>query len=309
MKILVVGSGGIGGYFGGRLAAAGHDVIFMARGDHLAALRAKGLRIFSRFGDAVINPVTATERPPPGTPVDAVLVSVKLWDLEPAAELVSKLYNRNTPVFCLMNGVDSGQRLAAVLGPERVIETVVSAAAEVLAPGQILQSGEKAEIRIGLYDDARAGACAALYQAFVDAGVDASQHRDIEDEVWQEFAFRVAFGGTTAALGQPIAVVQTDKSARSMFLEAAQEAVLAGSRQGRSLAPALPEAFLTKVDRLAPERTSAALRSLKDGRRLETPWMNGTVVRIGRACGFETPANSFIETTLAPHVMGAQPGR
>src|SRR5512137_2449500 len=210
MHIAVMGAGGVGGYFGARLAAAGHDVSFVARGRHLAAIRASGLVVKSAVGDATIAAPRATDDPATLSPADVVLFTVKLWDTETAARALRPLLARGGVVIPLQNGVESIDRVAAVVGAEQVMGGVAIIAATIGEPGVIVHTGTMARLRFGPVLPVQRPAAEAMRAALEGAGVDAEVVSDVRRALWEKFVFLVALSGLTAISGQPLGVVRSD---------------------------------------------------------------------------------------------------
>jgi 2-dehydropantoate 2-reductase len=305
MKIVVMGAGGIGGYFGGRLALAGRDVTLVARGAHLAAMQAHGLKIFSRFGDAHINPINATDDVAVVAHADILLLAVKLWDVDLVVDQVRQFLRPGTPVLPLLNGIEHFDTIETKLGPGVVVPSVVSAASEISRPGEIHQFGEAARIVIAHDIESSNDAVAEVIRLFRKAGVEIGLAGSIQAEIWAEFAFRAAFGGVTGVLRAPVGIIQTQLSAAALFQLAIDETLAVGKAAGVEFDGHCRCSLIEKMRNMSPTRTSTVLRALQRGKRLDTPWMNRAVVRLGLRHGIPTPANLFIDTALTPHVLGS----
>jgi 2-dehydropantoate 2-reductase len=204
MRIAVMGAGGVGGYFGARLAHAGHDVAFVARGRHLAAMKERGLRVTSALGDVHLPRIVVTDDPSSLGWFDAVLFAVKLWDTETAAAAVKPLLAAGGVVIPFQNGVESIERVGAVVGPAQVMGGVAYIAAKIAEPGVIAHTGTMARLRFGPTQPGQQSAADALLAACRDAGVDAEIVADVRKALWMKFVFLVALSGVTAATRQPI---------------------------------------------------------------------------------------------------------
>src|SRR5262245_43521897 len=198
MRIAAMAAGAVGGYFGARLAAAGHDVHFIARGAHLAALRQNGLKVDSVLGNLDLKPVSATDDPAQVGPVDVVLFAVKLWDTEAAAEQARPLDGFDTRVITLQNGIDSVERMRPILG-EAVVGGAAYIATVIAEPGRISHTSQFARMRIGRSDGRADLQLDAFVQAAQDAGIDVAVPASIETERWEKFVFLVAMSALTAA--------------------------------------------------------------------------------------------------------------
>lgn len=305
MRIAVMGTGGVGGYFGGRLAAAGEDVTFVARGAHLEAMRGGGLRIESALGDLLLQPVKATERPAEIGPVDVVLFTVKLWDTDAAARAIRPLVGPGTAVVTFQNGVDSAERLAAALGTAPVVGGVCHIAAAIAAPGVIRHTGTLARLTVGELRGGTSGRVAAFAKAARRAGIDITEADDIRRAIWEKFVFLAPFSGVTSLARLPIGPIRENGDSRRLFADAVAEAVAVAAAVGI----ALPEDRIAEVmqftDGLPPQMKSSMLGDLERGARLELPWLSGTVARLGRQHGVPTPVHRVIHDALAPHAAGA----
>lgn len=298
MRIAVMGTGGVGGYFGARLAAAGADVSFIARGAHLAAIRRDGLRVTSALGDVHVHPARATDRPADIGPVDMVMFTVKLWDTETAAEQVKPLLGPDTGVVSFQNGVDSAERIERILGPGRAIGGVSHIAAAIAAPGLIRHTGSLARLTVGEWDGSDSRRVAGFVAAAKAAGIDVVQSADIGRAIWEKFVFLAPFSGVTSLLRQPIGAVRADEDGRWLYESAVEEVVAVARAKG----VALPEDQVRRVldfsDGLPAEMKSSMLGDLERGGRLELPWLSGAVVRLGRALGVATPTHRAILAAL-----------
>ena len=305
MKFAIMGSGGVGGYFGGRLAAAGFDVAFIARGAHLEAIRRAGLRIESPLGDALIHPARATDAPGDVGPVDYLLFATKLWDTEAAAEACRPLVGSGTTVFSLQNGVDAADRLGTILGQEHVMGCVSQIAAVIKAPGVISHNSGFAKLIFGELDGRDTPRAEGLLAALTDAGIDAELSGDVVAAIWLKFVFLVGLSALTSLTRQPIGAVREDPETRALLADVMAEAAEAARAGDVGLPDDIVAERLAFIDGLPAAMTSSMAGDLERGNRLELDWLSGAVVRIGRALGVETPANAFITTALKLNAGGS----
>ena len=303
MKIAVMGAGGVGGYFGGRLAQAGNEVVFIARGGHLDALRSRGLALKSAAGDATLK-VKAVEDPAEAGTAEVVLFAVKLWDTESAAERIRPLVTAGGVVIPFQNGVESIERIGAVLGRERVMGGAAYIAARIGEPGEIVQTGKMARLRFGPVEPSQRAAAQAFHAACVKAGIEAELSDDIVRVLWEKFVLLVAISGTTTVSRSRIGVVRADPDLKWLLEAAMRETWQVGRQRGIALADDLVEATLKMVDGLPAEMTSSMHGDLDAGGRLEAPWLAGAVARMAREAGLEAPANRAIYAALKPFVEG-----
>lgn len=300
----MMGSGGVGGYFGARLAHAGHDVTFIARGRHLAAMRDRGLFIRSGSGDLHLSEPKVTDDPSTVAPVDAVVFAVKLWDTEDAARQILPLLAGGGVVIPFQNGVESMQRIGAIVGPERVVGGTAHIAASIGEPGVIVHLGAMQRVRIGAPGGTVPPAVHALVQALQKVGVDAEMAPDIERALWEKFCFLGALAGMTAATRQPIGVVRADPDMRAAFEAALREAWTLARNRGVALRDDYPEAQMHFADGLPHDMRASMLHDLVAGNRLEAPWLSGAVVRMAREAGIPTPVHATLYAAVKPYIGG-----
>jgi 2-dehydropantoate 2-reductase len=308
MRIAVMAAGAVGGYFGARMAAAGHDVFFIARGANLAAMQANGLKLESVNGDLHLPKVNATDDPASVGPVDIVLFAVKLWDTEQAAQTTLPLVGPHTRVITLQNGIDSVERLGAILPPDCVIGGTAAIASTIAAPGLIRNTSKFASIRFG-----RAGGKPdAAVQAFADAAkaakMDAATVADIQYELWYKFILLAATSGATAAMRSPVGPIVADPELRAFLRQLMQETYEVGKAKGVNLPPDLVDQRLNYVVTTMPPAMKASMANDVDrGNRLELDWLSGKVRALGREFGIPTPASDAVYTVLKLHRMGSRP--
>lgn len=305
MKFAMMGSGGVGGYFGGRLAASGHHVTFIARGAHLAAIREGGLRLLSPDGDLTIDPARATDDAAEIGPVDVVLFAVKLYDTEAAGRALEPLIGAETAVLSLQNGVEAEVQLAAIVGPEHVMGGVAQIAAVIDQPGLIRHSSPFARIIFGELDGRRSRRAEALLAACERAGIDATLSAEIEKEIWIKFVFLATFSAVTTLTGLTAGPIRDDVDLRAVTARALNEVVAVGRAKGIPLELALGAEDLGLIDTLHPEMKSSMAQDLERGKRLELEQLSGAVARMGAALGVATPVHHTVYAALKRHAGGA----
>jgi 2-dehydropantoate 2-reductase len=303
MKIAILGSGGLGGYFGGRLAAAGLDVAFIARGAHLAALRTHGLRIDSPKGNLHLPRVNATDDVTTVGLVDAVFFAVKRYDTESATPLLPPLIGSDTVVIPFQNGVDSADALIPVVGRSHVARGVAYVTAVVAEPGVIRHTAFD-RIIFGEFDGTRSTRLERVLDACTSAGVSPELSERIEVDVWSKFVHLSVFSGMTAVTRMPVGALRDDPDLFAMWQAGLRESI--GVAEGRHIPipPTLFDDALATVLRLPPHAKASMLEDLERGRRLELPWLSAALVRMGGEVGVDTPVHRFIATVLRPHVNG-----
>jgi 2-dehydropantoate 2-reductase len=304
MRITVMGTGGVGGYFGARLAAAGCDVTFVARGRQLDAIRHRGLRIESPRGDLHLAQVKATDTPAEIGGADVVLFGVKLWDTAAAAESVKPLVGEQTAVVSFQNGVVKDDILRQVLGERSVIGGVCYIAASIAEPGVIRHSGAMQKLVFGEYDGTTSPRVTRFRDACVAAGIDTELSSRIRQTVWEKFIFLVGLSGTTATMRVQIGPIRSHVQSRAFLHDVMDEAVQVARAEGVALPADYAHDRLAFCDQLPATMTSSMHNDLERGGRLEVPWLSGDVVARGARLGIPTPCNRAIFDILSVHADG-----
>jgi 2-dehydropantoate 2-reductase len=304
MKVAVMGTGGVGGYFGARLAQAGCEVSFIARGAHLAAIREQGLKVESTLGDIHLSPVRVTDDPRTLEPVDLVFFSVKLWDTAAAAHSIASLFGADTGIVSFQNGVQKDDVLRGIFGAKAVMGGVGYIATAIARPGVIRHTGTMQRLVFGEYDGRRSPRAEALLAACRRGGIDAELSADIRREIWEKFVFLVGLSGTTATTRVPIGPIRENRRTRAFLLDLMREAVAVGRAHGVALAEDYAEKRLAFCDGLPPDMTSSLHHDLERGNPLEVQWLSGGVVELGERVGVPTPANRAVWDVLALHAAG-----
>jgi 2-dehydropantoate 2-reductase len=304
VRIAVMGAGGVGGFFGAKLALAGNDVTFIARGRHLDAIRANGLRVESETVAMHIAKARATDDFAGEPPVDVVMFCVKLWDVESAAQQIAPLLSDRGVVIPFQNGLDSPEILDRVVGPERVLGGVAYIAATIRAPGVISHTGTMGRLRVGAFPGGPAERAHEFAAACRDAKIDVELSPDIRRALWEKFCFLAAFAGCTCAARQPIGVVRADPDLRATFEGAVREAWSVGRTAGVPLADDYVKGTLTAIDMLPAEMKASMLHDLEAGRRLEAPWLSGAIVRMATEAGLDAPISRALYAAVKPYLNG-----
>jgi 2-dehydropantoate 2-reductase len=309
MRIAVIGAGGVGGYFGGRLAAAGNEVQFLARGRHLAAMREKGLRIESANGTFAVAHPNATDDPAQLQPAEVVLVTVKLWDLAQTGRDIAPIVGADTVVIPFQNGVEAVELLAEAIPRERIAGGVAYIAATIREPGLITTTGKMAKLRFGPMVEAQRPLLEAFNAACKAAGFDADITLDIRRTLWEKFVFLNALSGVTSVSRRPVGVVRTDPDLRATMETSMYETM----RLAHAIGVALPEGFVAAqmqfLDTLPETMQSSMQNDLAAGNRLEAPWLCGAVARMYAARGSSAPINRTLYAALKPYVDGKEPAK
>ena len=300
-----MGSGGVGGYFGARLAQAGEEVCFIARGAHLAAMKERGLAVRSVNGDLTIRPVNATSDPAGIGPVDVVIFCIKLWDTENAGEQIRPLLGAGTGVVSLQNGVYAEDRLAAMLGADHVMGGIAQILAAIGEPGVIVHTGAMARLEFGELDGRASGRAAALLAACRRAGIDAAIADDVTAAIWRKFVFIATFSAATCLSRAPLGPIRADEAGRALIEALLGEAAAVARAKGVAIADDLEAQLMGVLDGLPDQATTSMQTDLERGNRLEVDWLSGAVARIGAEVGVDTPAHRTAWQALRLHAGGA----
>lgn len=309
MKIAIVGSGGVGGFYGLKLVQAGHDVTFVARGAHLKAMQEGGLHIENDLGNnasemvKVTNDISTLEQP------DLIIIAVKMWDLESIAQQLKKIAGPSTAVLSLQNGVIKDIILQDVFGKEAVIGGVGYVATTIGRPGVIKQTGALQRIVLGEYDGRKSSRTEELIQSFAAGGVEASIADDIRRVLWEKYVFLVGLSSMTCLTHLTIGPIRESEGSRSVLHSVISEGVGVGRAHGASLPQDYADQCMTLVDNLPYAMTSSMFHDLEKGNRLELPWLAGGVVSLAREGGLSVPVNALIASSLSPYVMGRRLSR
>ncbi len=306
MKILIFGTGGIGGYYGARLAAAGEEVVFVARGAFAQALRQDGLTVYSARGDLQLKPVTLHESAAATGPVDAVLICTKMWSLDAAAEAIRPLLKPDTAVVPLQNGVESVERLREKLGGDNLLGGVAYISAHIEAPGVIRHNTQHARIVFGELDGRRSPRAEALLAALERAGLDGVLTDDITRALWEKFCSLAPLAGACSYLRQTVGGVRADPQGRALLHALAAECIAVGRARGVALPEDMEETVYARFDELGEAVKPSMLLDLERGNPLELEWLTGATLRLGAAAGVDTPASRKVYEALRHHADGAR---
>ncbi len=307
MRIAVFGAGAVGGYFGGRLAQAGEDVVLIARGEHLRAMQTHGLRVESIEGDFTVRPVEATDDLAAAGVVDAILVAVKAWQVPQAAREMRPMVGPETFVVPLENGVEAPSQLAAVLGEDRVLGGLCRIISALVAPGHIRHAGISPTIAFGELDGRRSERAERLRDAFQRAkGVTPTIPPDIRVAMWEKFLFIAALSGVGAVTRAPVGVLRSLPETRHMLEQAMDEILAVAHARDVALPQETVAETMAFIDGLPPDGTASMQRDVIAGRPSELESQNGAVVRLGREAEVETPLHAFIYRSLLPQERRAR---
>ena len=300
----IMGSGGMGGYIGAKLAQAGYQVSFLARGTHLEAMKNNGLKIEGPDEEFVIDPIRATSDPREIGPVDFVIFCVKLWDTEAAGDQCRDLVGPNTALLSMQNGVDAEPILSGILGSEHVMGATSEIGANIIEPGFVRRFTPFATIRFGEFDQMRSARSIQISEAITAAGLGAEHVDNISLTIWDKFLWLVGASALNCVTRQPFGPVREDPDTRVLLRQLMEEVMAVANAKGIPLANENIEARLDYIDSLPGQAKVSMALDLERGNRLELPWLSGAVVRMGRELDVPTPANNIIYAALKHNIMG-----
>ena len=303
-KIVILGSGGVGGYFGARLAAAGNDVTFVARGAHFEAMRSNGLRVLSPLGDISLPEVEVVDSVDQIKRADFVFLTVKLWDTEQALPYLVPLAEGGAAIISFQNGVQKDEVLLKVLPKPSVMGGVSYISVAIQEPGVIRHFGPIQNLVFGEFDGSRTQRAVNLLSACESAHIGARISNEIEREIWEKFVFLVGLSATTATIRQPIGVIRSNAKTRGFLLDVMRETVIVGRSRGVALAADYADKRIEFCDTLPAEMTASMYQDLHRGNRLELPWLSGAVAELGEQMGIAVPRNRAVSDILALYVTG-----
>jgi 2-dehydropantoate 2-reductase len=304
MQITVMGSGGVGGYFGARLAAAGNDVTFVARGRHLEAMHRSGLRLDSELGNLHLNRVEVVADAGDIAAADAILFAVKMGDTAAAARSLQPLVAKGASIFTFQNGIDSAERIGRIVGPNRVVSGVGRILSHISEPGVIKQTGTFARLEFAESDNQPSARTTAFYEACKPAGFEAVLSPNIRRELWMKFAMLAPNAGVTALARGPISIIRDNPQSRPLLVGLVEEAVAVGTALRTGLEPSDTEAILRLIDGLPKAMMASMAHDIVAGKPIEIEGLSGALVRLGAETGVPTPSHTFIVQALAPFAAG-----
>lgn len=304
MRITVMGPGGVGGYFGARLAAAGNEVTFVARGAHLEAMKKNGLRLDSEIGPLHLNPVEVVADAADIPVADAVIFAVKLRDTESAAESLRALVAKGAVVYTFQNGVESAERIGKIVGAGNVVEGAARIASNIPEPGVVKQIGKFAILEFGERDGKSSARTAAFHAACVAAGINATVSDNISRTLWLKFAMLAPVAGMTALTRGPLGPVRANAQSRALLQAAVEETVAVGLALKAGLKPEDAAMSMKLIDGLPNAMMASMCHDLLAGKPIEVGGLSGAVARLGKAQGVPVPTHAFIAAALAPFTDG-----
>ena len=304
MRIAIMGTGGTGGYFGGLLARAGEEVTFIARGDHLEAIRKNGLAIKSVLSGDFSIPANATDNTQDIGPVDFVLFCVKAYDNAAAADQIRPLIGPQTVVLSVQNGIDNEQQIGEVIGPEHIVGCVSYVSSIIESPGVIAQTGGPGKIVFGEMQGGTSARTEALQSTLQNSGIAAELHSNIQTALWQKFLGICAVNGVTALTRLPLGEILACEEARNLMRGTMEEVDAVARASGAALPEGSVDQSMDFFSSMGASVRGSMYYDLAGGRRLELEVLNGAVVRLGAEHGIPTPINSTIYAALKPYLNG-----
>lgn len=305
MRIAIMGSGGVGGYFGAKLVQGGADVSFVARGSHLAAMRQHGLTIESAHEPIHLPKVNVTDDPATIGPVDMVMFCVKLWDTEDAARQLMPIVGPETGIISFQNGVQKDDMLRPIFGDKALMGGVAYVGTTIGRPGVIVQTGQLQRLVFGEYDGRRSVRAETFLAACKKGGINAELSDDVRRSLWEKFVVLVAMSGATTSMRHTIGPIRSHPLTREFLIDLAREVVAVGRAHGVNLPADYAEQRIAFFDGWPPEMTASMHHDLNAGKQLELRWLSGGVVELGAKVGVPTPMNRAVRDILTLHVDGA----
>lgn len=305
MNIVVYGAGGVGGYFGGKLAKAGFKVTIIARGKTLEAIKSDGLQVKSILGDFVVNP-KVTDKDSEIKDPDLIILAVKSWQIEEVAKQLKPLINKNTMVLPLQNGADNADRLREILNPENVLAGLCKIVSKIESPGVINHFAFEPEIVFGEYDNVKTERVKSLKTVFDKAQFKSTLSEDIHLDIWKKFLFIATYSGIGALTRSIIGELRKEEHIRTMLYQTAHEIVTIANAKGIGLKNSDIDMIMHVIDQLDPNTTASMQRDVMDGRPSELDNFNGYIVKTGKQLHISTPVNAFTYYCLLPQEKKAR---
>lgn len=309
MKIAIMGTGGVGGYYGGLLVRSGQDVTFIARGLHLQALREKGLQVRSVHGNFTVSPARATDNPAEIGPVELVIVATKTYHIDEAAQMIKPMIGPDTVVLSLQNGVDAAERIGAIVGVEHLLGSATWLSAAIEAPGVIGQYSQFRRIVVGEFNGQISSRARRAYDVLNSTGATVELVKNIAEILWSKFIFIASVSALGSLTRVTFGEFRAVPEAREILIEATNEVASIARAQGVTLAPDIIAKTMEFIDNSAPNIKPSMQRDVESGRISELEAMVGIVVRLGIDLNVPTPVMRFAYAMLKPADLKAQGSR
>lgn len=305
MNIVVIGAGGVGGFFGGKLSHAGFNVTFIARNETLEAIKTNGLRVRSIYGDFVVHP-KVTDNLVELKDVDLIILAVKSWQIEGIAKQLKPILTKNTVILPLQNGADNADRLREILSPEIVLAGLCKIVSKIDSPGVINHFAYEPEIVYGEYNNKKTDRIIALKAVFDKAGFKNTRSEDIHLDIWKKFLFIATYSGIGALTRSVIGELRKEEYIKSLLYQTAHEIVTIANAKGIGLKNSDIDMILKVIDNLDPNTTASMQRDIMEGRPSELENFNGYIVKEGKRLHISTPINAFTYYCLLPQEKKAR---
>lgn len=307
MKIAIIGTGGVGGYFGGKMAQAGFDVTFVARGEHLKALQQNGLTVRSFQGDFKIFPIKATDKIDQIGTVDLIILGIKAWQVKEIASTLTPLIHKNTAVLPLQNGVMAAEELQGAIAKQNVINGLCRIFAKIESPGVIDHFAYDPSIVFGELDNEKSERIEKIKSLFDASGINAKIADDITAELWRKF-IGICVGGLLAVTRSNYGIIRELPQTRKLMNDLLVEIYQLSQKIGINIEPDFAEKTMAFIDSYPSDSNTSLARDVWEGKPSEIEYQNGTVVKLGERFGMETPINRFIYDCISPMELKVRGG-
>ena len=298
MRIVVIGTGGVGGYFGARLTEAGENVTFVARGAHLEAIKSRGLTVYSALGDMHLRDVQCTENTRDIGHADIVMIAVKLWATDEAIQTAKSLLGKNTGIISFQNGILAEESLIAAYSSQHAMGGVANIAALIEEPGVIRHNGNMASLAFGELNNTQSERAQSLLTACSRANIKAEIPDDINRAIWEKYIRLVTMSAMTTLCRMPIGPIRDEIHTRNLLSQILAEIIDVGKAKGLKFSDNVLQEQLDIIDGYPPSMVASMCGDLRRGYPLEVPWFSGTIVRLGKELNIPTPANGFVYAAL-----------
>ena len=298
MRIVVIGTGAVGGYFGARLTEAGENVTFVARGAHLEAIKSRGLTVYSALGDMHLRDVQCTENTRDIGHADIVMIAVKLWATDEAIQTAKPLLGKNTGIISFQNGILAEESLIAAYSSQHAMGGVANIAALIEEPGVIRHNGNMASLAFGELNNTQSERAQSLLTACSRANIKAEIPDDINRAIWEKYIRLVTMSAMTTLCRMPIGPIRDEVHTRNLLSQILAEIIDVGKAKGLKFSDNVLQEQLDIIDGYPPSMVASMCGDLRRGYPLEVPWFSGTIVRLGKELNIPTPANGFVYAAL-----------
>ena len=305
MKIMIMGTGGVGGFFGAKLANAGHEVYFIARGKHLAAIKSQGLKIISETGNLLLNPVSISDNPSDFNLPDIILLCVKTYDIESACKTIEPIMEQNTGVIPFLNGIGHIEIMQNILGKDNVLGGVAAISALIKEPGIIIHNSKMQMLKFGELNNNISSRVKELHKACEDSGINSIIPDDIYSDMWQKAVLMCSLAGVNCLTRLPLGPCRTNTATRRLLEDISNEVISIAKAVGVMLPENQLELTMKQLDSLPEGMKASTLPALENGQKLEVAALHGSIVNLGIKNNINTPMNRAVYASLSPHENGS----